>query len=341
MVDRRGRRRGPDETGAPVDLVGHDWAASSPHDSPRRPQPASARGRPMHRGRCAKDSCGTTSASSGAPRAPARTSGPACWPTGGPPPSCSPGSVSRFITPACCLLNAAHEQMVHSILRLIHCPIGWDRAADYRPSERPGLVIGVADDPLGSVHVCEEMAMPARRRRRGARPRRPLLAARSPGAGAAALAGVLGRPRRTLNPEVATFRTSVGNLTATWAGEEHGWSSSFRNTRERAPARLLIVLAGCAPSVGGPAAAALPTATAKIVSVSFSGADPLRSDRPGDRCPRRHPVRRQRHRRAGNGAHPRPRRLADHRHVRRVDQRVCSGWRPDRSTSRTRPPALV
>ena len=34
----------------------------------------------------------------------------------------------------------------------------------------------------------------------------------------------------------------------------------------------LIALAGCAPSVGGPAAAALPTATAKIVSVSFSGA---------------------------------------------------------------------
>jgi len=60
---------------------------------------------------------------------------------------------------AALLVNAADEQMVDSILRLYRSSDGlgteWLITG---PSERPGLVIGVADDPLGSVHVCEEMA---------------------------------------------------------------------------------------------------------------------------------------------------------------------------------------
>lgn len=60
---------------------------------------------------------------------------------------------------AAVLVDAADDQMVESILRLYRSSggLGTDWVVT-GPSDRPGLVVGVADDPLASVAVCSEMA---------------------------------------------------------------------------------------------------------------------------------------------------------------------------------------
>lgn len=60
---------------------------------------------------------------------------------------------------AAVLVNAADQRMVGSILKLYRSSAGLGSEwLVTEPSARPGLVVAVADDPLGSVRVCEEMA---------------------------------------------------------------------------------------------------------------------------------------------------------------------------------------